>query len=69
MLVVCHTNSYHGFITERGDTLELECDHRRHAEVEDANRDLKYGVVFNYLPRTTSQPMPPVSQYKSWPTT
>ena len=35
--------SYHGFITDRdGDTLELEADHRRHAEVENAIRDLKY---------------------------
>ena len=35
--------SYHGFITNRdGDTLELEADHRRHAEVENAIRDLKY---------------------------
>ena len=30
--------SYHGFITDRdGDTLELEADHRRHAEVENAS--------------------------------
>ena len=35
--------SYHAFITDR-DTLELEADHRRHAEVENAIRDLKYGV-------------------------
>ena len=34
--------SYHGFITDRtGDTLELEADHRRHAEIENAIRDLK----------------------------
>ena len=34
--------SYHGFITDRdGETLELEADHRRHAEVENAIRDLK----------------------------
>ena len=27
--------SYHGFITDRdGETLELEADHRRHAEIE-----------------------------------
>ena len=32
--------SYHGFITDReGDTLELEADHRRHAEIENAIRD------------------------------
>ena len=43
--------SYHGFITGRdGDTLELEADHRRHAEVENAIRDLKYGVGLNHLP-------------------
>ena len=43
--------SYHGFITDRdGETLELEADHRRHAEVENAIRDLKYGVGLNQLP-------------------
>ena len=43
--------SYHAFITDRdGDTLELEADHRRHAVVEDAVRDLKYGVGLNHLP-------------------
>ena len=37
--------SYHACITDReGDTLELEADHRRHAEIENAIRDLKYGV-------------------------
>ena len=30
--------------------LELEADHRRHAEVENAIRDLKYGVGLNHLP-------------------
>ena len=43
--------SYHGFITDRqGDTLELEADHRRHAEIENAIRDLQYGVGLNHLP-------------------
>ncbi|MGI8792612.1 MAG: transposase, partial [Acidimicrobiales bacterium] len=43
--------SYHACITDRhGDTLELEADHRRHAVVEDAIRDLKYGVGLNHLP-------------------
>ena len=43
--------SYHAFITDRdGDILELEADHRRHAEVENAIRDLKYGVGLNHLP-------------------
>ena len=43
--------SYHGFITDRdGATLALEADHRRHAEIENAIRDLKYGVGLNHLP-------------------
>ena len=43
--------SYHAMITDRqGDTLQLEADHRRHAEIENAIRDLKYGVGLNHLP-------------------
>jgi hypothetical protein len=43
--------SHHAFITDRdGDTLTLEADHRRHAEVENAIRELKYGVGLNHLP-------------------
>jgi len=43
--------SYHAFITDRaGDMLELEADHRAHAEVENVIRDLKYGVGLNHLP-------------------
>jgi len=42
---------YHAFITDRdGETLVLEADHRRHAEIENAIRDLKYGVGLNHLP-------------------
>ena len=42
---------FHAFITDRaGETLELEADHRRHAEIENAIRDLKYGVALNHLP-------------------
>ena len=42
-LALFATYSYHGFITDRdGELLELEADHRRHAEVENAIRDLKY---------------------------
>ena len=33
-----------------GETLELEADHRRHAEIENAIRGLKYGVGLNHLP-------------------
>ena len=39
--------SYH---RSAGQTLELEADHRRHAEIENAIRDLKYGVGLNHLP-------------------
>jgi hypothetical protein len=43
--------THHAFITDRdGDTLELEADHRRHAEVENTIRDLKEGVALNHLP-------------------
>ena len=50
-LALFATYSYHAFITGRdGDTLELEADHRRHAEIENAIRDLKYGVGLNHLP-------------------
>ena len=42
---------HHAFITDReGETLVLEADHRRHAEIENAIRDLKYGVGLNHLP-------------------
>jgi len=42
---------YHAFITDRdGGLLELEADHRRHAEIENAIRDLKYGMALNHLP-------------------
>jgi hypothetical protein len=42
---------YHAFITDReGETLLLEADHRRHAEIENAIRDLKYGMALNHLP-------------------
>jgi hypothetical protein len=42
---------FHAFVTDRdGETLVLEADHRRHAEIENAIRDLKYGVALNHLP-------------------
>ena len=50
-LALFATYSYHAFITDHdGDTLELEAGHRRHAEIENAIRDLKYGVGLNHLP-------------------
>ena len=49
-LALIATYSYHAFITDReGDTRYLEADHRRHAEIENAIRDLKYGVGLNHL--------------------
>ncbi|MBA3876936.1 MAG: hypothetical protein C0498_08370, partial [Anaerolinea sp.] len=46
-----HPYDYHAFITDRvGEALTLEADHRRHAEIENAIRDLKYGVGLNHLP-------------------
>ena len=42
---------HHAFITDRvGEMLDLEADHRRHAEIENAIRDLKYGMGLNHLP-------------------
>ncbi len=43
--------SYHALVTDReGTTLELEADHRRHAEVEEVIRDLKEGAGLAHLP-------------------
>ncbi len=47
--------SYHAFITDRkGEMISLEADHRRHADrqaaVENAIKDLKYGVGRNHMP-------------------
>ena len=39
-----------GPLDREGQTLDLEADHRRHAEIENAIRDLKYGVGLNHLP-------------------
>ena len=62
--------SYHAFITDRdGDTLDLEADHRRHAEIENAIRDLKYGVGLNHLPSGRFPTTPPGWPSRSWPTT
>lgn len=42
---------YHPLITDRdGAMLELEADHRRHAEVELTIRDLKHGMGLTHLP-------------------
>jgi len=43
--------AFHAFVTDRdGEMLVLEADHRRHAVVEDAIRDMKYGVGMNHMP-------------------
>jgi Transposase DDE domain group 1 len=50
-LALFTTYDFHAFITDRpGETLTLEADHRRHAEIENAIRDLKYGMGLNHLP-------------------
>jgi len=47
------------FITDReGETIYLEADHRRHAVVEDVDRDLKVRVGVNHLPSGRFAPMP-----------
>ena len=43
--------TYHALITDReGEMLELEADHRRHAEVEQGILELKEGVALRHLP-------------------
>jgi hypothetical protein len=50
-LALLATYAYHALITNReGSTIDLEADHRRHAEIENTIRDLKYGVGLNHLP-------------------
>ena len=69
-LALFATYSYHAFITDRaGQTLELEADHRRHAEIENAIRDLKYGVGLNHLPSGRSPPTAPGWPSRSSPIT
>jgi Transposase DDE domain group 1 len=43
--------THHALITDRdGEMLALEADHRRHAVVENAIRDLKAGMALDHLP-------------------
>ena len=49
-LALFATYSYPAITDRDGETLELEADHRRHAEIENAIRDLKHGVGLNHLP-------------------
>ena len=47
----CHLlSSVNLYLDPGGDVLELEADRRRHAEIENATRGLKYGVGLNHLP-------------------
>ena len=71
-LALFATYSYHGCITDRdGATLALEADHRRHAEIENAIRDLKYGVssaMKTSSPSATAAPARPTSPWVwAWP--
>ena len=67
-LALFATYSYHAFITDReGDTLELEADHHRHAEIENAIRDLKYGVGLNHLPSGRFAAKSPCNLRPGWP--
>ncbi|MGH9124119.1 MAG: transposase, partial [Acidimicrobiales bacterium] len=50
-LALLATYDHHAFITNRhGDTLSLEADHRRHAEIELVIRDLKEGSGWAHMP-------------------
>jgi hypothetical protein len=50
-LALLATYSYHAMIANRpGLMISIEADHRRHAEIENTIRDLKYGVGLNHLP-------------------
>lgn len=60
------TYSYHAFITDRnGATLNLEADYRRHAEIEWAIRDRKYGVGLN--PPMADPQDAPTPTLPGWP--
>ena len=58
---------YHGFITDRyGDTLELEADHRRHAEIENAIRRprIKCGAGSEVRRRAQPSPLRPLPRQR-----
>ena len=62
--------SYHGFITDRdGETLELQADHRRHAEIENAIRTSSTASASTISPRAASPPTAPGWPSRRWPTT
>jgi hypothetical protein len=50
-LALFPTYSYHALVTDQdGDPARLDAEHRRHAEIEQAIRDLKYGLGLNHFP-------------------
>ena len=64
--------THHALITDReGAMLELEADHRRHAVVENAIRDLKDGVALDHMPPAalprTAHGWPSISSLTTWP--
>ena len=63
--------SFHGFITDRdGELLELEADHRRHAEIENAIRGPQVRRRAEpSSPRAASPPTAPGWPSRRWPTT
>jgi hypothetical protein len=61
---------YHAFVTDRpGTAIELDADHRRHAVVELAIRDLKPARGLRISHRAGSTPTPPGWCSPPWPTT
>ena len=69
-LALFATYSYHGFITDReGDTLELEADHRRHAEIETPSETSSTAWASTISPPAAFPPTPPGWPYRLWPIT
>ena len=62
--------SYASSPTGTGKPWNLEADHRRHAEIENAIRDLKHGVGLNHAPlEAASPPTAPGWPSRCWPIT
>ncbi len=61
---------HHAFITNRtGDAVVLDRDHRAHAVVELAIRDLKHGAGLNHCPSGAFKPTASGCSPPPWPTT
>lgn len=60
---------YHAFITDRdGETLELEADHRRHAEIRTRSATSSTGRASTTCRRAGSRPTAPGWRSRCWPT-